>query len=321
MADVAPTFVRSNSMSYKLSPYKMSKIEAINRYSLIVNKLRQVPATFTEISEYLSQETDWQGYNYQISKRTFQRDLEDIRTLYDIDIQYNFSTMLYHIEAEEHSDYKVRLLEAYDTLSVLNLHERLSKNIQLEHVKAKGTKFLQPLLKAIDSKSVVTFDYYKFSERGVSQRQVHPYLIKEYRSRWYLLAIDCKDKVMKSFAIDRIRELTLEPTNFSPLAGFDPTEYYHNCFGIIRPARDKPISITLSFETYQGEYIKTLPLHHSQEIIIDNEDELRIKLHLNITEDFIMELMSYGESMEVIQPKRLKNRITESALNMLNYYK
>lgn len=298
----------------------MSKVEAINRYSLIVNKLRRSPATFKEVTDYLVRESDIQGYNYQVSIRTFRRDLNEIRTLYGIDIQYNYSTMLYHVIADDDAAYKARLLEAYDTFSALNIHERLSKHIQLEHSKAKGTEFLQPLLKAIDANKIVIFSYYKFFERSEAQREVHPYLIKEYRNRWYLLAMDSEDKMMKNFAIDRIRELSIQNKSFTSLSDFNPVEYYYNCFGIIRPAKDKPTNIILSFETYQGEYIKTLPLHHSQEVIIDDEDELRIKLYINITEDFIMELLSYGDSMEVIQPKSLKDKIKTASLNMLNYY-
>ena len=65
----------------------MSKREAINRYSLIIQRLRKTPATFNEISEYLSNESEIQEYNFNISKRTLKRDLEDIFSLYKIEIQ------------------------------------------------------------------------------------------------------------------------------------------------------------------------------------------------------------------------------------------
>jgi hypothetical protein len=54
--------------------------------------------------------------------------------------------------------------------------------------------------------------------------------------------------------------------------------------------------MTLSFDDYQGKYIKSLPLHESQQTISDSENELQIKLKLYITHDFIMELLSYGET-------------------------
>ena len=63
--------------------------------------------------------------------------------------------------------------------------------------------------------------------------------------------------------------------------------------------------IILSFNAFQGKYIKSLPLHHTQQIIVDNEDELQINLELFLTHDFIMELLSYGDDMKVLQPAKL----------------
>ena len=79
----------------------MSKRESIARYNLIIKMLRKHPATFEEITDYLSLESELQEYNYTISKRTFQRDLEDIRSLYNIYIQYDFSRKVYYLEFDD----------------------------------------------------------------------------------------------------------------------------------------------------------------------------------------------------------------------------
>ena len=76
----------------------MSKRESITRYSLIIKKLRKKPASFNEISEYLLLESELQEYNFNVSKRTFKRDLEDISSLYNIDIVYDFSRKVYFID-------------------------------------------------------------------------------------------------------------------------------------------------------------------------------------------------------------------------------
>jgi len=73
----------------------MSKRESIARHNLIIKKLRKHPASFADISDYLALESELQEYNFIVSKRTFQRDLEDIRSLYNIDIQYDFSRKVY----------------------------------------------------------------------------------------------------------------------------------------------------------------------------------------------------------------------------------
>jgi len=93
---------------------------------------------------------------------------------------------------------------------------------------------------------------------------------------------------------------------FSLLKDFDVNEYYKSCFGIISPEEGQQLQeVILSFDPYQGKYIKSSPLHESQEILKDNEKELLIKLTLFVTYDFLMELLSFGENLKVIQPDNL----------------
>ena len=74
---------------------------------------------------------------------------------------------------------------------------------------------------------------------------------------------------------------------------------------LFRSVEGEPQQIILSYEPIQGKYIKSFPLHESQQIIIDNDDELRIKLYVYITHDLNMELLSYGNSLTVLEPKIL----------------
>ena len=110
----------------------MSKREAIERYNLIIKKLRRQPSSFSEISDYLAFESDLQGYDFNVSKRTFQRDLEDIRSIYNIDIQYDFSRKVYYIDFDKLSEINERILEAFDTFNALNIADRLSDYIHFE---------------------------------------------------------------------------------------------------------------------------------------------------------------------------------------------
>src|SRR5574344_1107605 len=104
----------------------MSKRESISRYNLIIKKLRKHPSTFAEIAEYLAFESELQEYNFNIGKRTFQRDLDDIRSIYNIDIQYDFSRKVYFIDYDEQPEVNERILEAFDIYNALNLTDRLS---------------------------------------------------------------------------------------------------------------------------------------------------------------------------------------------------
>ncbi len=289
----------------------MSKRESISRYNLIIKKLRKHPASFKEISDYLALESEIQGYDFNIGIRTFQRDLEDIRSLYNIDIQYNHSKKGYQIEDDQNPQGTERILEAFDTFNALNITDRLSEYIHFENRKPQGTENLYGLLHAIKKKVQIEFRYHKFWTDEHLERTVEPYALKEFKNRWYLLARDINDEYVKSFGLDRLSELEITRRPFLLPLEFNVVEHFKYCFGIVSPNADHPEDIILSFTPVQGKYIKSLPLHETQEILEDSEKQLLIKLKLFITRDFIMELLSYGDDVKVVEPEGLVNEIKE----------
>jgi len=298
----------------------MSKREAIARYNLIINKLRKAPATFNEVSDYLSRESELQDYNFNVSKRTFQRDVADILSIYHIDIQFDFNRGVYHIESDSQPDINNRMLEAFDIFYVLNIADGLSQFIHLEKRRPQGTEHLYGLLHAIKNKVGIRFSYQKFWEEEVTQRTAEPYGLKEFKNRWYLLAKDIKDDHVKSFALDRLTNLEITRKPFERSKTYSVEESYRYCFGIISPNDMLPEEVVLSFEPVQGKYIKSLPLHETQQVAIDNEDELQVKLKICITHDFIMELLSFGANMKVLKPKTLTWAIKNAHMDAVKQY-
>jgi predicted DNA-binding transcriptional regulator YafY len=82
-----------------------------------------------------------------------------------------------------------------------------------------------------------------------------------------------------------------------------------------------PQKIILSFSKKQENYIKSLALHHSQKELINNENEYRIELFLQPTYDFVMELLSIGAEVKILEPESLKNELIEKLEATLNRYK
>ena len=298
----------------------MSKRETAIRHRLIMRKIKKYPATFNEIADYLEFESELQGYNFNIGKRTFQRDLDDIRSIHNTDIQYDFSRKVYFIDNEEQSEVNERILEAFDTFNALNISDRLSNHIHFEKRRPQGTENLYGLLHAIKNQVQIKFTYQKYWEDEITLRQVEPYALKEFKNRWYVLAKDLNDKKVKSFALDRLTALEITKMKFQLPINFDVNEHFKYSFGIISPNEDEPQEVILSFTPFQGKYIKSLPLHESQQVLVDNNVEFRLKLTLYITHDFIMELLSYGANLKVIQPDSLIDELKLSCQNTIKRY-
>jgi predicted DNA-binding transcriptional regulator YafY len=298
----------------------MSKRESISRYNLIIKKVRKYPATFDEITDYLDRESELQEYDFRISKRTFQRDLNDIRSLYDIDIIFDRSRKVYFIDSEDKSQAAERILEAFDTFNALNVADRLSDFIHFENRRAKGTENLYGLLHAIQNRLQITFSYLKFWEDQPSTRQAETYALKEFKNRWYLLSNDLVSKKLRIFALDRLTGLEISKRTFPFPTDFNVKVYFRYCFGIIQPDNQVPEQVILSFDPDQGKFIKSLPLHDSQQILIDNAEEFRIKLELYNTFDFIMEILSYGSRVKVLEPAGLAEEVKMALLNAYQQY-
>lgn len=287
----------------------MSKRESITRYSLIIKKLRRNPSTFEEIADYLERQSEFEEYDFNISKRTFQRDLNDIREVYKIDIQYNRSLQHYFISDDEHPEINERILEAFDTFNALNMADRLSNDIHFEKRRPKGTEPLHGILHAMRNKVKIKFSYSSFLEEGQTVRFIEPYALKEFKYRWYVIGKDLKDDKIKTFGLDRIDELEITKQQFVLPEDFNVNEYYKYCFGIISPNSEKPQKVQLWFNAVQGKFIKSLPLHDTQQIIKDSDDGLEIELTLFLTYDLIMELLSYGGNVKVIKPRKLIEQV------------
>lgn len=299
----------------------MSTTELLLRYIHIVNRVSKSPATFKEIDDYLSRQSAFQDYKFNISQRQFLRDLKKIGSILEIEIYYDPRQGVYLINEAEFSELSRRRLEAFDTFNALKIGDSTSRLIHFEKRRPQGTENLFGVLHAIKNNLQINFTYQKFWEEQSTERSVHPLALKEFKNRWYLLSKDMKDGAIKTFALDRLTTLDITPIKFKPSPDFDIEEQFRYCFGIISPTDEDPQEIILSFDPIQGKYIKSLPLHHSQQILIDSEHELRIKLTLCVTYDLVMELLSFGEFMKVIKPASLIKEITRKYNSALGQYR
>lgn len=305
----------------------MSKRGYISRYLLILKKLKVKPySTYEDLQTYIENQFDFlqmqdDTLNVGFSKRTLQRDIKEIRNVFGIDIEYSKTNKGYYISQSETENMNFqRMIEAFDMFNSLNLAQDLTPFIHLEKRRPQGTENLYGLLHAIKNKLKIKFTYQKFWEEELSQRLVEPYALKEFKNRWYVLAKDSKDNNIKSFALDRLTNLEITTQHYQYPDNYSIEQSYRYCFGIISPNGSDPQDIILSFDPFQGKYIKTLPLHETQQVLVDNDKETRIKLKLCLTHDLVMELLSFGDNMKVIEPKSLADQIKQAHKNAYKQY-
>ena len=123
------------------------------------------------------------------------------------------------------------------------------------------------------------------------------------------MAKEVGKNTVKTFGLDRIVDFDITKKHFSPPENYNANEDFKYCFGVINSSNVEPQEIILSFDPFEGNYVKSYPLHESQSVLIDNEEELIIRLYLINTDDLVKEILSYAENVTVISPKGLITEI------------
>lgn len=299
----------------------MSQTEVLMRHSIIINRLEKGAATLKELLGELALQADLQEYKLVVSSKTISRDIQQILAIHKREIEYNTKTKKYHLHTTEDADLSSRILDAFDTLNALNSSVGYSNYIDLEKRKSGGSNNFHGILHAIKNRKQIIIGYQSYWENDASIKTLEPYLLKEFKNRWYIIAKDVSKSELRTYGLDRITEFDISKKTFKYPASFVPKEHFKNSFGIIKNDSNKPVQdVVLKFSQHQGKYVKSLPLHHSQQIISDTADGLTIKLNIYVTFDLEMELLSYGAELEVLEPEFLRKSIKRKLKETLSRY-
>ena len=226
----------------------------------------------------------------------------------------DFSTALLHqlkgtkmFEQFENAINKV--IEGYRISKITGVSE--SQILQIEEpIKIGGNEWLELILKSIVNKEVLIVKYNPFG-KGAKEHKFSPYLLKEYRNRWYAIGFSAISNYVVTFALDRIKTVTKSNAKYFTDPQFNPTDFFKYSIGIIQRHSKTPEKIILSFTSDQAPYILSQPLHQSQKIIVENDNEVQVELYVYITHELKMTILSYGENVQVISPKILKEEMKE----------
>jgi predicted DNA-binding transcriptional regulator YafY len=173
-----------------------------------------------------------------------------------------------------------------------------------------GIEWLDPLHKAIVNETPLLITYQSFKAREASDVLFYPYLLKEYRNRWFVLGMKQQGKEILTFALDRIAGITpkfKEPFVHHPQ--FHPQEYFSQIVGVTRNTGNRPVNVIFEANAHHAPYIKTKPIHHSQKIMLDEKGSTRFCIHVIPNFELERELIGFGEGVKVVSPASLVSRM------------
>lgn len=165
---------------------------------------------------------------------------------------------------------------------------------------------------------------YKVYGKEAKEHIVSPYMIKEFRNRFYLVARNHSsktDELIFCYGMDRIKVVKKSKESFITTKGFNSKTYFKHSFGITRKLDEEPLDLVLKFNEFNAHYILSKPLHHSQKIIEQTEDFLIVSIKVYESHELNMAILSHGAGVEVIGPKSYMDYIKGEAAKMIKKYK
>jgi hypothetical protein len=294
------------------------------RYIWLVDLLRRRKRlTFAQISHYW----DESGLNSgdPLPLRTFHNhrkaieDIFDINILCDMDDHYKYYIEDYEGLADD--TLKTWFIDSFATLNQVQANAKLKGRIIYEDIPS-GAVWLTVIVDAMKNNHVIEVTYQSFKKDTASTFILEPYCVKVVNRRWYVIARNPHYDAVRTYALDRIKDLKIGEGTFAIDADFRPDTYFLEYFGVMSDDKIPLERIRVKVFGQSRKYLETLPMHHSQRLVEDNaaEDYTIFEYHLRPTYDFYQSLFSFIESIEVLSPDSVKEQVVAHARNILSRY-
>ena len=284
---------------------------------------------------------EYEGIDSGVSKRTVQADLQLMRSDklgYEAPIEvidrkyYTYSDKTYSITRSKVSAQDVEKLN--EVVAILKqfkgfthfeditemvgrLEDKIIKqtdkgNVFIDFEKnelLKGLDFIDVLLKAVREKTTLCIDYQSFKAREASKIVVYPYLLKEYRNRWFLLCRRQHKADTVILALDRMAVIRNEVDTAYQSADFEVATFFDDVIGVSKNLGAKPTLITMRADAQSTPYILTKPFHRSQTVLKQENGEIVFTINVVTNLELEREILGFADGLVVLQPRLLRNRI------------
>ena len=300
---------------------KSSTAYLFNCYIWLLNTIARGPISRAAIDEKWAHSSVNEYKQDYLPESNFHRWKSTVEMLFDVHIKCNAYNEYYIEEASDlrGTDLRTRLLNLMSVNNLLKDSEELSDRILFEPVPS-GEKFLTPIIEAMRDMTAINMKYQGFTRQKPATFSVEPYCLKVFKQRWYMLAYSPGlDKTM-IYSLDRVHAIEPTKQKYKLPKGFNAEEYFKNTYGVTG-MDEEPEVIKICIDAMQANYLRTLPLHSSQEEIERNDDYSIFRFHMVPSYEFMQELRKYGSDVEVISPESVRAEFREDTESLYRIYK
>ncbi len=297
----------------------------LKKYIWLVDTIRSVGHISREdISRKWSYSSANEKKEPEYSESTFHRNINEIRSLFNIDIQCNRTTGHYYIAKSDLTSQTMQwLLSQFAVSQSLDTSRELRDRILYEPI-PEGSEYLTTIVNAMHDSQWLHITHQRFDSDAPHEFYLAPYCLKVFKQRWYVFGAKCElaeplavkaSSTTRIYALDRVKKLEISDKTFKLPKNFDAERYFAHSYGVF--CGYQPELIRVRFSENAAPFVRTLPLHPSQREI----EPCVFEWYLAPTLDFIQQLRTQGSEIEILTPQSLRNQFAEEAQKLSNLYK
>lgn len=301
---------------------KESTALLFQRYVWLVDTIyRASGITYEQINErWVSSSLNRSGDDFPL--KTFHNHKTAIRDMFDIDIECNkrngYTYYIDNSDDMERGGVRSWLLNTFAINNLINESHKIKHRILFEQIPS-GQQFLIPIIEAMRDGTTLEVTYQSYFLGHPSTFELEPYCVKVFKQRWYVVG-NSPLKEIRIYSLDRIQLLQPTQNSFAIPPNFDAESYFSNSFGISNYGQPEFVEVKVFSENKKDCYFKSLPLHHSQEIIEQTKTHTIFRYFIQPTYDFKVELLSHAAELEVLSPKWLRDELSDIAKKQYQLY-
>lgn len=296
----------------------MSSAQLLKKYFWMLRAFQSGPISKQEIDARWARATLNDEHKTSIPKSTFYHMKNEVEELFNVDIEVNENGEFYVVEsASMDKDFHQWLLSGLAIGNTLNECENIHSRIMYEKIPG-GTQYLHTIADAMQNNCRVIIRYGSFKHEP-REFIFSPYAIRVYKQRWYAIghSSDHPEDVARVYAFDRFMQVSLTSAHFTVPANFSVEKFFHDCYGVTPGKPEDVVDITVRIAHAGVQYLRTLPLHHSQREVNTTPEYSDFQFHLAPNFEFTQEILSRGAEAEVLAPESYRQQIAQTiaALN------
>ena len=293
-----------------------------NRYVWLIDVIsRYCHITKRDIDDLWSCSSLNEGHETAIPERTFHNHREAILDIFGIEIGFDRGLGYYIVNTDDLDGKGIRnwLLESVSLSNLLRESADIHNRILFEKVPS-SSKWLSVIVNAMRDGKALEMTYQSFKRTEPTTFETHPYCLKIFRQRWYMLAQTVGKEELRIYSLDRIIDIKVLDKALELPAGFEAADFFSDYFGIIIGHNVQPSIMEIKATAEQAKYLESLPLHPSQEAIEVTPDYSVFRYRLVPTFDLKQEILSRGSTLEVLSPEWFRKEIIAELKNTLTNY-